>query len=177
MRPSPLAALALGIALSSPAFAADDAKPSKSWKVVCATQSEDGSRAVQGTDLVIEADDKVKDGVAVEGNVIVRKGAVVEDVVAIQGRVIIEPGGRVTGNAVSLGGEVRVHKGATIEGNAVALGGRLKLDQDDAVKGEKVSLSFEIGGRDFVRGIIQEALSSETGCHIVDDAKDKVKDA
>ncbi len=173
MRSSPLATLALGLALSTPALAADAAKPSKDWKVVCATQSKDGSRAVQGTDLVIEAGEKVKDGVAVEGDVIVRKGAVVEDVVAIRGRVIVEAGARVTGNAVSLGGEVRVHKGATIEGNAIALGGRLKVDQQDSVKGDKVSLSFELGGRDIVRGFIEDALNESTGCHIVDkDDKD-----
>ncbi|ATB48252.1 hypothetical protein [Corallococcus macrosporus] len=166
MRASPLAVLVL--ALSTPALAEDDAKPQK-WKVVCATQSKDGSRAVQGTDLVIEAGEQVKDGVAVEGDVIVRKGARVEDVVAIRGRVIVEPGGRVTGSAVSLGGEVRVHKGAAVDGDAIALGGRLKVDQDEAVKGDKVSLSFEIGGRDIVRGFIEGVLDEETGCHIVDE--------
>ncbi|WP_163781729.1 hypothetical protein [Myxococcus vastator] len=170
MRSSPLAALALGLTLATPALAEDDAKPPQKWKVVCATQSKDGSRAVQGTDLIIEAGEKVKDGVAVEGNVIVRKGAVVEDVVAIRGRVIVEAGARVTGSAVSLGGEVRVHKGATVDGDAIALGGRLKVDQDEAVKGDKVSLSFEIGGRDIVRGFIEDALDEETGCHIVDDS-------
>ncbi|WP_426752367.1 hypothetical protein [Myxococcus sp. Y35] len=169
MRSSPIAALALGLALSSPALAEDDAKPRSNFKVVCATQSKDGSRAVQGTDLIIEAGEKVKDGVAVEGNVIIRKGAEVEDAVAIQGRVIVEAGAKVTGSVVSLGGEVRVHKGARVEGDAVVLGGRLKVDQDDAVKGDKVSLSFEIGGRDLVRGFIEDVLAEETGCHIVDE--------
>lgn len=169
MRLSSLPALALAFTLAAPAYAADDeAKKPGDFKVVCANNTKDGSRAVQGTDLVIEAGEKVKDAVAVEGNVIIRKGATVEDAVAIRGRVIIESGARVTGNAVSLGGETRIHSGARVDGNAVALGGRLDLDKNGAVGGEKVSLSFEIGGKDVVRDLIENALDEDMRCHIID---------
>ncbi|MBZ4419859.1 hypothetical protein [Myxococcus sp. RHSTA-1-4] len=168
MRLPTLPALALAFTLATPALAEDAAKKPDDWRVVCATNTKDGSRAVQGTDLVIEAGEKVKDAVAVEGNVIIRKGAVVEDAVAIRGRVIVEAGARVKGDAVSLGGEVRVHNGARIDGDAVALGGRLNMDKEDAVAGDKVSLSFEIGGKDVVRGLIEGALDKDMRCHIID---------
>ncbi len=170
MRLSPIPALALTFSLATSAFAGDDtAKKPAGVRVVCANNTKDGSRLVQGTDLVIEAGEKVKDAVAVEGNVIIRKGAVVEDAVSIRGRVIIEAGAKVTGNAVSLGGEVRVHSGARVDGDAIALGGRLTVDKEDNVAGDRVSLSFEIGGKDLVRGFIQEALDEDTRCHILDD--------
>ena len=169
MRLPPFPALALAFTLAAPAFAEDaPAKKPNDWRVVCANNTKDGSRAVQGTDLVIEAGEKVKDAVAVEGNVIIRKGAVVEDAVAIRGRVIVEAGAHVKGDAVSLGGEVRVKDGARIDGDAVALGGRLNLDKEDAVAGDKVSLSFEIGGKDVVRGIIEDVLDKDSRCHIID---------
>ncbi|NMO21393.1 hypothetical protein HPC49_37300 [Pyxidicoccus fallax] len=170
MRLSPLPAFALALALATPALA-EDAAPKKSGgpRVVCANNTKDGSRAVQGTDLVIEPGEKVKDAVAVDGNVIIRKGAEVEDAVAIRGRVIIEPGARVKGDVITLGGEVRVREGARVDGDAVALGGKLKLDKQEAVAGDKVSLSFEIGGRDLVSGIIEDVLDDEMRCHIVDD--------
>jgi NDP-sugar pyrophosphorylase family protein len=170
MRLSPIPALALALTFAGSAFAEDaPAKKPRDYKVVCATNSKDGSRAVQGTDLVIEAGDKVKDAVAVEGNVIIRKGAVVEDAVAIRGRVIVEAGAHVTGDAISLGGEVRIKDGAHVDGDAVALGGQLKLDKDGDVSGDKVSLSFMIGGKDMVRGIIEKALDDDMRCHILDD--------
>ncbi|MFP2929620.1 hypothetical protein ACLESO_31360 [Pyxidicoccus sp. 3LG] len=174
MRLSPLPALALAFTLAAPAFAADDAaKKPNDWRVVCATNSKDGSRAVQGTDLVIEAGEKVKDAVAIEGNVIIRKGAVVEDAVAIRGRVIVEAGGRVKGNAMALGGEVRVRDGGRVDGDAVAIGGKLQLDKQESVSGEKVGFSLEIGGKDLVRDFIQDALDEDMRCHIIDDeAKD-----
>ena len=171
MRPHPLTALALALTLSAPVLAADEAP--KKPKVVCATNTKDGSRVVQGTDLVIEPGEKVKDAVAVDGNVIVRKGAVVdEDAVAIRGRVIIEAGAQVKGDALSVGGEVRVQGGAHVDGDAVALGGRLNVDKQDDVSGDKVSLSFEFGGKDMIRGIIEDALEEDARCHILDEDKD-----
>lgn len=175
MRSPLLPTLALVSTLAFPAFAGDDAakKPSQvKVKVVCAQDTKDGSRVVQGTDVVIEAGDKVKDVVAIDGDVIIRKGASVDDAVAIHGRVIVEPGARVKGDAVSMGGEVRVQKNARVEGSALALGGRLNVDKDATIEGDKLSLSFEIGGKDLVKGLIEEALDEESGCHIIDSDED-----
>ncbi|MFP2908205.1 hypothetical protein ACLESD_24765 [Pyxidicoccus sp. 3LFB2] len=175
MRLSPVAALALTFTLAAPAFAGDDAaKKPAGWRVVCANNTKDGNRLVQGSDLVIEAGEKVKDAVAVDGNVIIRKGAEVEDAIAIRGRVIIEAGARVKGSAVSLGGATRVHSGARVDGNAMALGGKLTVDRDEDVTGDTVGLSFEIGGKDVVRDLIKEALDKETRCHIIDDEDKEV---
>ncbi|MCP3100507.1 hypothetical protein LZ198_16685 [Myxococcus sp. K15C18031901] len=174
MRPSLIPSLALMTTLSFPAFAEDAApKQTATPKVVCAAHSKDGSRVVQGTDLVIEAGEKVKDVVALEGNIIIRKGAEVEDAVAIRGRVIVEPGARVKGNVVSLGGEIRVQDGAEVQGDAVALGGKLVVGKEGHVEGDRVSMSFEFGGKDLVRSIIEEALEDEPGCHILDDDDDQ----
>ncbi|QSQ15775.1 hypothetical protein [Myxococcus landrumensis] len=176
MRSPLLPTLALVSTLALPAFAGDTAAKKTSdvkVKVVCAQDSKDGSRAVQGTNLVIEAGENVKDAVAIDGDVIVRKGASVDDAVAIHGRVIVEPGARVKGDAVSMGGEVRVQKGARVEGSALALGGKLSVDKDATIEGDKVSLSFEIGGKDLVKGLIEEALDDESGCHIIDSDNDE----
>jgi UDP-3-O-[3-hydroxymyristoyl] glucosamine N-acyltransferase len=173
MRLHPLAALVLGMTLAVPALAADKApKKSNAWRVVCATNSKDGSRAVQGSDLIIEKGEKVKDAVAVDGNVILRAGAEVEDAIAVQGRVIVEPGARVRGEAVTIGGEIHVYKGAHVDGDATALGGQLVLDAEDGVAGKKSSLSLQIGGRDLLRGFIEDALGEDNRCHIIDDEKD-----
>jgi NDP-sugar pyrophosphorylase family protein len=171
MRPHALPALALALTLAVPALAADEAP--KKAKVICATNTRDGSRVVQGTDLVIEPGEKVKDAVAVEGNVIIRKGAVVdEDAVAIRGRVIVEAGALVKGDALSVGGEVRVHGGARVDGDAVALGGKLQVDKEEDVSGDKVNLSFTLGGKDMIRGFIEDALDEDARCHILDEDKD-----
>ncbi|MET0404468.1 MAG: hypothetical protein ABW123_18795 [Cystobacter sp.] len=172
MHLKPLAALALGMTLALPALAKDKPqdKPN-SWRVVCATNTADGSRAVQGTTLIIEAGEKVKDAISVDGDVILRKGAEVEDAVAIRGRVILEPGARVRGQALALGGDVRVHKGARVEGDATALGGRLVVDAADGVAGEKNSLAIQFGGRELISGFIQDALDEDVGCRIIDDEK------
>ncbi|MCP3061524.1 hypothetical protein LXT21_22315 [Myxococcus sp. K38C18041901] len=177
MRSRFLPTLALASTLALPAFAADDAakKSSLPVKVVCATTAKDGSRVVQGTDLVIEAGEKAKDVVAVEGNIIIRKGATVDDAVAIRGRVIVEAGAVVKGDAVSMGGEVRLQGNARVEGSAVALGGKLTTDKDVHIEGDRISLSFEIGGKDLLRGFIEDALDKDSGCHIIDN--DDVTDA
>jgi NDP-sugar pyrophosphorylase family protein len=169
MRLPLIPSLALATTLALPAFAADPAKKPAGPKVVCMTNGKDGSRAVQGTDLVIEAGEQVKDVVAVDGDVIIRKGAVVEDAVALRGRVIVEPGAHVKGDAVALGGEVRVQGGGHVDGDAVSLGGRLTVDKPEDVKGDRVGLSLEIGGQDLVRGFIEKALDKDVRCHILDD--------
>ncbi|MBU8894612.1 hypothetical protein DRW03_08825 [Corallococcus sp. H22C18031201] len=170
MRAPFLSTLAVCSMLATPSLAADTAKRSSSTpRIVCMNSTKDGSRAVQGTDLVIEAGEKVKDVVAVDGNVIVRKGAVVEDAVSVRGRVIIEAGAHVTGSAVSIGGDVRIRSGAHVDGSAVALGGRLTVDSESDVKGDRVGLSFELGGEDIIRGLINEALDKDLRCHILDD--------
>lgn len=170
MRLHPIPALALTLTLALPAFAADDA--AKKPKVVCATNTKDGSRVVQGTDLIIEAGEQVKDAVAVDGNVIIKKGAVVEDAVAVRGRVILEPGAHVKGKALTFGGEVRVHAGARVDDDAVALGGRITVDKKEDVSGDTFSLSIEFGGKDLLRGIIEDALAEDARCHILEDGKE-----
>src|SRR5262245_36017029 len=152
MRSLSLPTLALATFLTLPALAGDtgqqqapaqkEAAPPKQaskTRVRCAVQSRNGSRAVQGADLVVEAGEKTKDAVAVDGNVIIRKGAVVKDVVAVHGKVIIEEGAEVKGDAVCLGGELHLQKNARVKGDAVALGGSLRMDDGASVGGERFS--------------------------------------
>ena len=172
MRRPLLPALLLACSLALPALAAEPAKTPRPVKRIC-VNVKDGSRSVQGTDLVIEPGEKVKDAVAVDGDVIVKKGAVVSnDVVAIRGRVILEAGARVKGDAVSMGGEVRVPTGARVDGDAMALGGKLKLDRQEDVGGERVNFSLELNGDDLVKELIGKALDEEDTCHILDDEDD-----
>ncbi|SES83504.1 polymer-forming cytoskeletal protein [Stigmatella erecta] len=167
MRPLTLAPLALAALMAFPAFAEDtEAKTEPHPRVVCAVQSKEGSRAVQGTDLVLEAGEKAKDAVAVEGNVIVRKGAEVEDVVAIQGKVIIEAGAVVTGKVVSIGGGIRLRKKAHVQGDLVALGGTLQMDEGATLGGDKVNFNLAFNGKDLIQSFIQGALDEESGCQL-----------
>ncbi|RKG91807.1 polymer-forming cytoskeletal protein [Corallococcus terminator] len=174
MRRPFLPTLVLACSLAVPALAAEPAKPARApVKRVC-VNVKDGSKAVQGTDLIIEPGEKIKDAVAVDGDVIVKKGAVVDnDVAAVRGRVILEAGARVKGDVVSLGGEVRVPAGARVDGNAVALGGKLKVDKQEDVGGEKVNFSMELNGEDLVKQVIGKALDEDQKCHILDDDDDK----
>jgi NDP-sugar pyrophosphorylase family protein len=174
MRPLNLAPLALSALMALPAFAEDTgAKKEPRPRVVCAVQSKEGSRAVQGTDLVLEAGEKAKDAVAVEGNVIIRKGAEVEDVVAIQGKVVIEAGAVVTGQVISLGGGIRLRKKAHVKGDLIALGGTLQMDEGATNDGEKVNFNMAFNGRDLIQSFIQGALDEESGCQLSFDGDEK----
>jgi UDP-3-O-[3-hydroxymyristoyl] glucosamine N-acyltransferase len=188
MRSMSLPILALSTLLTLPVFAGDtgkqqasaqkEASPPKEApksRVRCAVQSRDGSRAVQGADLILESGEKAKDAVAIDGNVIIRKGAIVKDVVAVHGKVIIEEGAEVKGDAVSLGGELHLQKNARVKGDAVALGGSLRIDDGASVGGEKFSFSVNVNGTDLAQSFIQKALE-DSDCSITlddDDEDDK----
>ncbi|WP_224240792.1 bactofilin family protein [Hyalangium gracile] len=177
MRSMCLPTLALCSLLSLPALAEDSGKPqasapkpaparnSASPRVQCSVHSKDGSRAVQGTNLVINAGEKTRDAVAVDGDVLIRKGAVVEDVVSIHGRITIEEGARVKGDVVALGGELRLQKNARVEGDAVALGGTLQLGEGATVGGDQVSFSLNINGDDLAKSFLKKALEN-SDCQI-----------
>lgn len=180
MRRPFLPMMLLACSLAVPALAAEPAKqaPTKAHAKAICVNVKDGSKAVQGTNLVVEPGEKIHDAVAVDGDVIVKKGAVVDnDVVSIRGRVILEPGAKVKGDVVSIGGEVRVPAGAHVDGNAAALGGKLHLDKKEDVGGEQVSLSLVFNGDDLVKEFVGKALDEDAGtCHILDDDDDDDKD-
>ncbi|WP_224363265.1 polymer-forming cytoskeletal protein [Hyalangium versicolor] len=177
MRPLSLSTLALCSILSLPALAEDtgssQASPPKEAKdkktppprVQCSIHSKDGSRAVQGVNLVVNAGEKTRDAVAVDGDVLIRKGAVVEDVVAIHGKITIEEGAKVKGDAVALGGEVRLQKKARVEGDVVALGGSLQMDESASVGGDKVSFSLSFNGDELAQSFLEKALKN-SDCQI-----------
>jgi NDP-sugar pyrophosphorylase family protein len=173
MRSMSLPSLALATFLALPALAEDTAKPQTAApkeaserregsapKVVCAVHSKNGSRAVQGSDLILKAGEKAKDAVAVDGDVVIRKGAVVEDVIAVRGKVIIEEGAEVKGDVVALGGELHLQKNARVRGDAVALGGSLQLGEGASVGGDKVTFSLNINGEDIAKSFLQKALEN-----------------
>jgi NDP-sugar pyrophosphorylase family protein len=166
MRPMFVSTLALASMLTLPAFASDTGKKDEpAPKVHCTVHSKDGSRAVQGTNLVVKAGEKVKDAVAIEGDVVIRKGAVVDDVVAVRGKVIIEEGAVVKGDAVSLGGELHLQKNAQVKGDAVALGGSLQMDEGASVGGDKVSFSLSVNGNDLAKTFLEKALK-DSDCQL-----------
>lgn len=183
MRSMFLPTLALTSLLALPSFAEDSAKTKAATQVHCDVRSKDGSRAVQGRDLILNAGDKAKDAVAVDGNVVVRKGATVDDVIAIRGKVIIEEGAVVNGDVVAAGGDLQLQKNARVEGDAVALGGSLQVAEGASIGGDKVTFSLSINGEDIARSFIREALKS-SDCRITvgsddddDDDNDEDEDA
>jgi NDP-sugar pyrophosphorylase family protein len=188
MRSMSLSTLALATFLALPALAGDTGKASapapkqaserkgdSAPKVRCAVHSKNGSRAVQGQDLVLRAGEKARDAVAVDGNVVIRKGAVVEDVVAIRGRVTIEEGAEVKGDAVALGGELHLQKNARVKGDAVALGGTLRMDEGASVGGDKVNFTFNFNGEDLAKSFLEKALKN-SDCSITVNADDEDED-
>jgi NDP-sugar pyrophosphorylase family protein len=177
MRSMFLSTLTLTSLLALPALAEDSGKqPTPAPKVRCAVHSKDGSRAVQGQDLILNAGDKTKDAVAVDGNVVVRKGAVVDDVIAIRGKVIIEEGAEVTGDVVAAGGDLQLKKNARVQGDAVALGGLLQVAEGASVGGDKVTFSLNINGEDLAKSFLQKALEN-SDCHITAGGDDDEDDA
>ncbi|WP_240486610.1 polymer-forming cytoskeletal protein [Hyalangium minutum] len=191
-----LPSLALATFLALPALAEDSGKAAapapkqasqrkedSAPKVRCEVHSKNGSRAVQGQDLILNSGEQAKDAVAVDGNVVIRKGAVVGDVVAIRGRVIIEEGAVVKGDAVALGGELHLRKNARVKGDAMALGGTLQLDEGASVDGDRVNFSLGFNGEDLAQSFLKKALEN-SDCSITvsgddddDDDHDEDEDA
>lgn len=162
-------ALALASLLSLPALADDSEKKEPAPKVQCAIHSKDGSRAVQGSDLVVRAGERIKDAVAVDGDIVIRKGAVVEDVVAIRGKITIEEGAEVKGDVVSLGGDLILEGNAKVNGDAVALGGSLRMDEASSIGGDRVSFGFSVNGKDLARSFLEKALEDSDCTITLDD--------
>lgn len=162
--------LALAGLLSLPALAQEPAKKEPASKTRCSVTAKGGSRAVQGENLIIQAGETVKDAVAIDGDVTVRKGAVVDDVVAIRGKVTIEEGAEVKGDAVSLGGQLILQGKARVNGDAVALGGELRMAEGATVGGDKVDFSLSFNGTNLAQSFIDKALAgSDCQINIGDD--------
>ncbi|MDY7231052.1 polymer-forming cytoskeletal protein [Hyalangium rubrum] len=165
--------LALVSLLALPALADDTDKKEPEPKVRCAIHSKNGSRAVQGSDLIVKAGEKIKDAVAIDGNITIRKGAVVEDVVVIQGKVTIEEGAEVKGDVIALGGDLVLKGKARVDGDVVALGGSLRMDEDASVGGKQSSLSINLNGKDLARSFVDKALeNSDCRLSFGDDEKE-----
>jgi NDP-sugar pyrophosphorylase family protein len=163
MRSMSLPALALASLLTLPALAGDTGKqqaPASSPKIHCDVHTKDGSRAVQGSNLTLNAGEKAKSAVAIDGDVLIRKGASVGDVVAVHGKVTIEEGAEVKGDVVALGGELHLQKKAHVAGDAVALGGTLQMDEGASVGGDKVNFSLNINGEDIAQTFLRKALAN-----------------
>jgi hypothetical protein len=79
-------------------------------------------RIVIGDDLVIEKDERVRDAVAIGGDLTVR-GIVEHDAVAIGGDLVLEPGSSVGHDAVGIGGTVEAASGVSIGHDRVSIAG------------------------------------------------------
>ena len=79
-----------------------------------------GDRTSLGHNVIIEANETVRDPVAICGNVIV-KGHVVGDAVAVMGDVKVREGGRIDGDATAVGGTVSREPGAFIGGEITSI--------------------------------------------------------
>lgn len=157
--------LALAGLLSLPALAEEPAKKEPASQVRCSVTAKDGSRAVQGENLIIKSGETLKDAVAVDGDIVIRKGAVVNDVVAIRGKITLEEGAEVKGDAVSLGGKLILQGNARVNGDAVALGGELSMGEGASVGGDQVNFSLSFNGTNLAQSFIDKALQG-SNCQI-----------
>jgi hypothetical protein len=135
----------------------------------CNIEKEKGDVVSQDHDLVIEPGQSVHNAVAVNGNVLVKKGAhVSKSVLAIQGSVTLEPGAVVDEDVLALGGDVHALGNARIGKDAVALGGILDLSKSAHVEGSHVNLSLNLNGTDVAQKLIDAALGPDHSCQVTE---------
>ena len=85
----------------------------------------------------------VDTAMALDGNVIVRKGAKVKSAVAVNGNVVIEARSKVTGTAAAFGGKIQLAPDAKIEGSRLELGDGFRVTGEN---GKNVDLKLSISG-------------------------------
>ncbi|MCC7541258.1 MAG: polymer-forming cytoskeletal protein [Deltaproteobacteria bacterium] len=113
-----------------------------------------GDRIARGGDVLVRAGERVRDAVALGGDVRV-EGEVTGDAVATGGDVRVVSGGNVFGDATSMGGDVVVESGGTVGGSTVSVGGEVRLEPGAAAHGS--SYRTDRPGVQLFRGDVDSA--------------------
>lgn len=103
-----------------------------------------GSRVNVLGSVHVEADESVREAIAVGGSARV-DGEVTQDVVAIGGQARIN--GRVGGEVVSVGGSVYLGPNAVVEGNVTSVGGRIHREPGSRIEGDTSDVAISPWGR------------------------------
>lgn len=98
-----------------------------------------------GSEITIEADQRV-----------------VGDVLAVGGNVHVL--GHVEGDVVSMGGDIHLESSARVDGDVVCMGGQLHEEEGAVVGGQRVTAA---GGRDPLRRRIRDRIESHNREHII----------
>lgn len=165
MTVSPLAA-ALLLAVASvpiPAHSGEDGGTSGlKVKIDCEMAPSPNDRLSEKGDLIIPAGAIVEDAIAIEGDVIIKKGARLSgNAIALGGSVIAEPGAHIGESAISVGGKLQISSAATIKGTRIALSDSIQLKSED---GDDFQLSLNIDGDNLGHKLVNEILRDLRAC-------------
>lgn len=137
--------LSLSVLVSVPAFAGN----------TCKMKVEKDDRIARGSDVVVDAGDKVHDAIAINGNVTIKAGAHVH-------------------NAMAAGGTVTVEDGAVVDGDVAVVKGKAKIAAKAVVKGSRIELarSLKVSGNDVDVHINGTNLADTIATAVLDELKD-----
>lgn len=140
--------------------------PSEGAHVRCDVDVGAGDRLVREGDLIVQAGEVVNDAIALHGDVIVRKGAVVHgSAIALEGSVRLEDGAQVAKSALAFSGKVQLAPSAHVAGSTVAVSreGTLELVGED---GDGLTLTFSGDPGGLGRKVLDEVLAGVHACRI-----------
>jgi len=146
----PLLVSVVAVLLSAPALAEE-----------CIVTMGPHDRVGRGKTVVVEASDSVEDALALDGDVVLRRGARVKSAIAVNGNVVLEPGAKVTGTAASFGGRIRVAEGAKVAGSRLQLSDGFQLRGEN---GKDLNLALSVGGKDVSNLIVAKLVQKVRSC-------------
>jgi hypothetical protein len=100
---------------------------------------------------------------ALDGDVVLRRGARVKSAVAVNGNVILEADSKVTETAASFGGEIRVAAGAKIAGSRLQIADGFQLRGEN---GKDMNLALSVAGHDISRLLVARLVEKARNCRI-----------
>jgi NDP-sugar pyrophosphorylase family protein len=133
--------------------------------VECKVEVGPRDRVSRGEPLVIRAGERVDNAIAMHGDLVLERGAVVEKAVAIGGTVTVRSGASVVQDAVAISGDVVVEADARVGNDAVSLGGQVREEKGARVEGSVVGLAIQ-GGKSSLARQILKGISSLDGCTV-----------
>jgi hypothetical protein len=150
--------------LALPAFAADGGPDSK-FKVDCSLERDRDDLTARGKSLLLEATARAKDVIVVDGNVTVKKGAVVTGTIFVSnGDVVIEAGATVKGAILIAGGKATVAQRSDVKQGIVTLDEGLHVNGGD---GNSLDLNLNLEGQSLGKKIVADIVKEMRGCKLV----------
>jgi hypothetical protein len=111
--------------------------------------------------VVVEPGESLESVMALDADVVLRRGARVKSAVAVNGNVILEPGAKVTDTAASFGGQIRVSPGAKVAGHRLQLSDGFQLRGED---GKDLGVTLTVAGQDLSRLLVAKLVEKARSC-------------